>query len=214
MADKVFIAFIFIPGLATAFMVMPYLEVGKSRRYADRRVGLTVAMLFIAFMWMSNWMGSPEYRVQSSPDQEVSQELLPQEGHSALKSVPYEHLEPGTYRPGEEVEGNPFLTNALEEFQVAMEHRSCTLEGDGPWEECDVTQTGGGARYANSFTDTAMPDPEAWLEIDNYQHNMRRLRLFFEVPNPENPDRLLYDFTRTDYRHAFSNYEDEERVLD
>lgn len=214
LADKVFIAFIFIPGLATAFFVMPYFEVGKSRRYADRRVGLTVAMLFIAFMWISNWMGSPEYRVQSSPDQEVSQEVLPQEGHSTLKSVPFEDLEPGTYLPGEEVAGNPHLTEALEEFQVAMEHRSCSLEESGPWEECRVTQTEGGPRYANSFTDTAMPDPEAWLEIDNFQHNMRRLRLFFEVPNPENPDSLLYDYTRTDYRHALSNYEDEERVLD
>lgn len=214
LADKVFIAFIFIPGLATAFFLMPYFEVGKSRRYADRRVGLTVAMLFIAFMWISNWMGSPEYRVQSSPDQEVSQELLPQEGHSALKSVPYEDLEPGIYRPGDEVPGNPHLTTALEEFQVAMEHRSCSLEEGGPWEECDVTQTDGGARYANSFTDTAMPDPDAWLEIDDYQHNMRRLRLFFEVPNPQNPDALLYDYTRTDYRHVLSNYEDEERVLD
>lgn len=214
LADKVFIAFIFIPGLATAFFVMPYFEVGKSRRYADRRVGLTVAMLFIAFMWMSNWMGSPEYRVQSSPDQEVSQELLPQEGHSSLKSVPYEFLEPGTYRPGEEVAGNPYLTEALEEFHVAMGHRSCSLEESGPWEECEVTETSSGARYANSFTDTAMPDPEAWLEIDDYQHNMRRLRLFFEVPDPESPDSLLYDFTRTDFRHALSNYEDEERVLD
>lgn len=214
LADKVFIAFIFIPGLATAFFVMPYFEVGKSRRYADRRVGLTVAMLFIAFMWISNWMGSPEYRVQSSPDQEVSQEVLPQEGHSTLKSVPFEDLEPGTYLPGEEVAGNPHLTEALEEFRVAMGHRSCSLEESGPWEECRVTQAQGGPRYANSFTDTAMPDPEAWLEIDNFQHNMRRLRLFFEVPNPQNPDQLLYDFTRTDYRHALSNYEDEERVLD
>lgn len=214
LADKVFIAFIFIPGLATAFFVMPYFEVGKSRRFADRRVGLTVAMLFIAFMWVSNWMGSPEYRVQSSPDQEVSQEILPQEGHSTLKSVPFEDLEPGVYLPGEEVPGNPHLTEALEEFQVAMGHRSCSLEESGPWEECRVTQTQGDPRYANSFTDTAMPDPEAWLEIDNFQHNMRRLRLVFEVSNPQNPDQLLYDFTRTDYRHALSNYEDEERVLD
>jgi hypothetical protein len=56
---------------------MPYIEVGKSRRYADRRVGLTVSMLFIAFMLVSNWMGSPEFRVQSSPDREVSIQLLP-----------------------------------------------------------------------------------------------------------------------------------------
>ena len=44
--------------LALAFFVMPYIEIGKSRRYADRRLGLSVTMLFIAFMLVSNWMGS------------------------------------------------------------------------------------------------------------------------------------------------------------
>lgn len=210
LADKVFIAFIFIPGLATAFFVMPYLEMGKSRRYADRRVGLTVSMLFIAFMWMSNWMGSPEYRVQSSPDQEVSQELLPQEGPSVLKEVPYEELEPGTYRPGDEVPGNVHLTEALEEFGAAMQRHSCTLPGsDGSYEECNIEETEEGPRYGNSFADEAMPNPDAWITIENFQHNMRRLTLSFEVPDPQNPDQFLFQSERTAYRHELSNYEDE-----
>lgn len=210
LADKVFIAFIFIPGLATAFFVMPYLEMGKSRRYADRRVGLTVSMLFIAFMWMSNWMGSPEYRVQSSPNLEVAQELLPQEGPSVLKEVPFEELEPGTYRPGDEVPGNTHLTSALEEFEAAMRRHSCSLPaGAGPYEECEVQETAAGVRYGNSFTDEAMPNPDAWLTIDDYQHNMRRLSLNFEVPDPESPDQFLFQSERTAYRHELSNYEDE-----
>jgi hypothetical protein len=210
LADKVFIAFIFIPGLATAFFVMPYIEVGKSRRYADRRVGLTVAMVFIAFMWLSNWMGSPEYRVQSSPDQEVSQELLPQEGHSTLKEVPYEELEPGVYRPGDEVPGNRHLNAALHEFEEAMMRRSCALPGtDEPWPTCRVSGSGEEARYGNGFTDDAMPNPDAWLTIDDYQHNMRRLVLTFEVVDPNNPDSLLYEYSRTAYRHELSNYEEE-----
>ena len=210
LADKVFIAFIFIPGLATAFFLMPYLEVGKSRRYADRRVGLTVSMLFISFMWMSNWMGSPEYRVQSSPDQEVSQELLPQEGHSALKEVPFEDLEPGVYRPGDVVPENAHLTAALHEFEEAMMRRSCTLpETDAPWPDCRIEETPAGMRYGNGFTDDAMPNPEAWLTIDNKQHNLRLLILTFEVADPENPDSLLYDYSLTAYRHELSNYEEQ-----
>jgi hypothetical protein len=209
LADKVFIAFVFLPGLATAFFVMPYLEMGKSRRYAHRRVGLTVAMLFIAFMWMSNWMGSPEYRVQSSPDQEVSQELLPQEGHSVLKSVPYEDLVPGTYEPGQVLQDNPHLTEALEEYEAAMQRRSCTLPGtEGPWPPCQIEETEAGVNYANNFTENAMPNPETWLTIENFQHNMRRLTLHFEVPDPQNPDELLYDFERPAYRHELSNYEE------
>ena len=88
LADKVFIAFIFIPGLATAFFLMPYFEVGKSRRYADRRVGLTVAMLFIAFMWVSNWMGSPEYRVKvRAPDYKTAESELETAGQRAVEAI-------------------------------------------------------------------------------------------------------------------------------
>lgn len=214
LADKVFIAFIFIPGLATAFFLMPYFEVGKSRRYADRRVGISIAMLFIALMWISNWMGSPEYRVQSSPDQEVAQELLPQEGHSALKEVPYEYLEPGTYSPFDAEDApNPYLTAALQEFEHAMQQRSCSLNEDGPYEPCEVDERGDSVRYGNSFTDEAMPDPQAQLIIDDYQDNMRRLTLVFAAPDPQNPGRELYSYTRTGYRHEMSNYEEETRLF-
>lgn len=214
LADKVFIAFIFIPGLATAFFLMPYFEVGKSRRYADRRVGLSIAMLFIALMWISNWMGSPKYLVQSSPDQEVAQELLPQEGHSALKEVPYIYLEPGTYSPFDaERAPNPHLAAALREFEHAMQQRSCSLNSEGPFERCRVVERGDTVRYGNSFTSDAMPDPQAQLIIDDYQENLRRLTLVFSAPNPRNPESLLYSYTRTGYRHEMSNYEEERRIL-
>ncbi|NLF65594.1 MAG: cytochrome bc complex cytochrome b subunit [Chloroflexi bacterium] len=214
LADKVFIAFIFIPGLATAFFLMPYFEVGKSRRYADRRLGISVSMLFIALMWISNWMGSPEYLVQSSPDQEVAQELLPQEGHSALKEVPYDFLEPGTYTPFDAEDApNPYLAAALEEFERAMQQRSCSLSDDGPYEPCQVMDQGDTVRYGNRFTNDAMPDPEAQLIIDDYQDNMRRLTLVFSAPDPQNPGNELYAYTRTGYRHEMSNYEEETRLL-
>jgi hypothetical protein len=45
-------------------------------------------------------------------------------------------------------------------------------------------------RYGNSFTDDAMPDPQAQLIIDDYQQNVRRLTLVFSAPNPANPEEL------------------------
>lgn len=208
LASEVFIAFIFIPALATAFFLMPYFEVGKSRRYADRRVGLSVSMLFIAFMLVSNWMGSPEFRVDTSAEIEVAQELLPQEGHSHLLQVPYHDLVPGTYQPGEVVAGNPHLTHALELFEAAMYRHSCTLE-DGPWRQCRVRETEDGrVTYANHYTRTAMPDPYAELRIEQFQHNMVRLTLYFHVVDPGDPDNVLVDFSVSKYRHELSNYEE------
>lgn len=209
LADKVFIAFIFIPALATAFFVMPYIEVGKSRRYGDRRVGLSVGMLFIAFMLVSNWMGSPEYRVQTSPEQEVSQDILPQEGPSVLLAVPYEDLQDGEYLPGQEVE-SAHLTLALEEFEAAMNRRSCNLNGDRWKDDCDVRELEDGTvRYGNSFTSEAMPDASAVLIIEPEQENMKRLTMHFEVVDPNDPGNLIVDFDRVAYRHEDSGYEEE-----
>jgi len=209
LADKVIVAFIFMPALATAFFVMPYIEVGKSRRYADRRIGLSVTMLFIAFMLVSNWMGSPEYKVEGSPEQEVAQDLIPQEGHSALLAVPYEDLELGIYEPGQVVDGNPHLTEALAEFEAAMNRRSCNVNGDRWDDDCKVTQEGDDKRYSNNFANEAMPDPEAFLQIVEEQHDMKKLIMLFKVLDPDDPDNVLVDEERIAYRHADSGYEEE-----
>jgi ubiquinol-cytochrome c reductase cytochrome b subunit len=209
LADKVIVAFIFMPALATAFFVMPYIEVGKSRRYADRRIGLSVTMLFIAFMLVSNWMGSPEYKVEGSPEQEVAQDLIPQEGHSAMLAVPYEDLELGIYEPGQVIDGNPHLTEALAEFEAAMNRRSCNVNGDRWDDDCKVTQEGNDKKYSNNFASEAMPDPEAYLQILEEQHDMKKLIMLFKVLDPDDPDNVLVDEERIAYRHADSGYEEE-----
>ena len=204
----------FIPLLLVMFMVMPYVEVGKSRRYADRRVGLTVASLFFAFMLISNWMGSPEFRVQSSPELQVAGEVMPQEGASIMLGVPYEYMTPGTYLPGEEIEGNPWLTRALEAYAHALEDYSCTIDGNQmglEFEECDENNSGATTTYGNSFTNSAMPDPYAELRVTQRQDNMRKMVLYFRVEDPKNPGEFLIDSGETiyDYRHELSDYEAE-----
>jgi ubiquinol-cytochrome c reductase cytochrome b subunit len=212
LADKVIIAFVFIPALATAFFVMPYVEIGKSRRYADRRVGISVTMLFIAFMLVSNWMGSPEYRVESSADQEIFQELIPQEGHSVILEIPYEDLEVGEWSPGQEVEGNIHLTLGLEEFEATMNRYSCNLTGDRWKDDCRITEpeTPDGDRlYGNNFTDHAIPDAEAVLIVEMEQHNMKRLTLHVTAPHPESQGEVIVDQERVAFRHEDSAYEED-----
>ena len=191
----------FIPLLLIAFMVMPYFEVGKSRRYASRRVGLSVSMLFITFMLMSNWMGSPEYKVESSPDMEVVTKILPGEGVSPLLGVPPEYLWEGEYLPGEKVEGNPHLTYALAVFAEEMALHSCTLYPG--------TTIGGITLPACKEDDNKMPDPYATLAIESYQEGLTKLIIHIEALNPENPDENLYFLDWVGFRHEDANYEEE-----
>lgn len=191
----------FIPLLLVAFIVMPYFEVGKSRRYADRRVGLSVAMLFIAFMLVSNWMGSPEYAVESSPDIEVVTKILPEEGVSPLLGVPPEYLTVGEFLPGEVIEGNPHLTYALERYAEEMALHSCTNQGSA--------EIGGIALPACQADDNKMPDPAAKLIIEPYQEGLVKLILHIEAEDPDNPGEFLNFLDWEGYRHEDANYEEE-----
>ncbi|HUS94324.1 MAG TPA: cytochrome b N-terminal domain-containing protein [Patescibacteria group bacterium] len=207
LADKVLIAFIFMPALATAFFVMPYIEVGKSRRYADRRVGLSITMLFIAFMLVSNWMGSPEFAVESSADQELFQELVPQEGHSVLLAVPFEDLEEGFYVPGGDAP-NPALEEALQEFKSAMDRHSCNVNGNTWKDDCKPIKDSEGniERYANTFASEAMPDAKAALRIEAEQHDLKRIIMQVSSRDPVSGE-ILVDAERVAFRHADSGYE-------
>ena len=201
LADKTLVVG-FIPLLMASFIVMPYFEVGKSRRFADRRLGLSIAFLFMAVMFISNWMGSPEYRVEGSPEMEVIQEVLPGEGVSTMLAVPYEYLTPGTYSPGQEIPGNPYLTRALEEYQASLERHSCTVKDDPQWDECKAEGSG---RYTNSSRNAAMLDPISTLTIEEIQPNLSTLTLHFEATG--------VDLDWTSWRHADSNYEEECRFV-
>ncbi|MCA9978262.1 MAG: cytochrome bc complex cytochrome b subunit, partial [Anaerolineales bacterium] len=217
LADKTLVVG-FIPALLVAFIVMPYFEVGKSRRYVDRRVGLSVAFLFMAFMLVSNWMGTPEYAVASSPDREVSIEFLPEQGPSLMKAVPYDEMLVGKFLPGQEISGNPHMTEALAELKEAVLANSCTMGAprivtipEDEWRECRVvTLDDGSKRYDLAFKEDVMPDPYVELIIEEIQPGLKSLQLVFNVTEPGNPDVLRID--TQDWKtfiHADSNYEEE-----
>ncbi len=191
----------FIPALLVAFIVMPYFEIGKSRRYADRRVGLSISMLFIAFMMVSNWMGTPRFRVQSSPDMEVATKLLPQEGVSPILGIPPDYLWEGEYLPGQVVEGNPHLTYGLEVFAQQMVRHSCT--------NYPGTTIGGSVLDDCEENDHRMPDPYATMTITQVQNGLMRIDINISALDPENPDNYLYSLNWPSFRHVDSNYEEE-----
>lgn len=215
LADKAFVAFGLIPGLLVAFTVMPYFEVGKSRRYIDRRLGLTVSMAFIVIMLYSNWMGSPEYLVASSPEQEVFQDILPQEGHSELKAVPFDELRAGTYLPGQPLGQDQYhLMEALVELEESIFTHSCHLNGGNPLElpECTAYEDeDGSTKYRTYYTRDAMPDPEFRLVVKPVvdQTNMMQLIITAQVEDPSNPGEFLIDNQIVAYRHTDSNYEED-----
>jgi len=168
-------------------------------------------MLFIAVMLVSNWMGTPEFRVASSPDREVSIEVLPEEGASPMMAVPYDQMRTGAYLPGQEVSGSPKFTAALKGYEEAMVKHSCTLTGNSDYQPCKVTQTEGQKVYTVGINDKeAMPDPYTEMRVQEVQDGLLELRLYYEVADPDNPGEYLFLSDEwVKFKHRESNYEEE-----
>jgi len=100
LGDK-FIWGLVFPGVVVGVLaVMPYLDVGPSRRYAHRRVMLSLAMLTITFMTILSYMGLPEFAVSTSAETEILHELTFEPAHSHVgvaRTIPFDQLVAGAY---------------------------------------------------------------------------------------------------------------------
>ncbi len=112
LGDKVFWGLV-APGIIfNVLFVIGWIEVGPSRRYADRRVGFSAACIVVILLAITSFMGTPNYAVTSSADQEVVAELLPQTHPGPLRQSDWSELTPGVYNSGDWV--NDSLTPTLQ----------------------------------------------------------------------------------------------------
>jgi ubiquinol-cytochrome c reductase cytochrome b subunit len=97
LGDKVIWGVIVPTVLIGLLLVLPYFEVGPSRRYGDRRVGLSLAALSVAAIAVLSFMGTPWYGVSTSAEQEAVATLLPQTHPGPLREAEWEALQLGSF---------------------------------------------------------------------------------------------------------------------
>jgi quinol-cytochrome oxidoreductase complex cytochrome b subunit len=100
LGDKFFWGILFPTVLVGALATMPYVDVTSSRRYAHRRISLSIAMLLISFVTILSYMGLPEFAVATSREIEILHELTFEPAHAKIgpaRAVPFEQLVPGAY---------------------------------------------------------------------------------------------------------------------
>jgi len=102
--------------------------VTPSRRYAHRRVSLTIAMLLVSFTTILSYMGLPEFAVSTSAETEIIHELTFEPAHShvgVMRTIPYDQLVPGLYTTAQigvpEEELNAFLAEFNEQVAASGE---------------------------------------------------------------------------------------------
>jgi quinol-cytochrome oxidoreductase complex cytochrome b subunit len=109
--------------LAPLLLVFPYLEVGPSRRYGDRRIGLSIGALSVLAVSILTFMGTPWYGVDTSPEQEAIATLLPQTHPGPVRLANWEELEFGTFEASAyEIAPTPILQELLHTFDEELDH--------------------------------------------------------------------------------------------
>jgi len=100
LGDKFFWGIAF-PTIALGGLAMlPYLDVTVSRRYAHRRVTLSIALLLISFTTVLSYMGLAKFAVKTSAETEIVHHLTFEPAHSHVgvgRTIPFDQMIPGAY---------------------------------------------------------------------------------------------------------------------
>jgi len=124
LGDKFFWGILFPTVVIIVFCAMPYLDVTPSRRYAHRRVMLTLAMLTISIMTILSYMGLPEFAVSTAAETEILHHLTFEPAHSHVgiaRTIPYDQLVPGAYTTAQFEGDDP---------QAAVDHFNEEIKGE------------------------------------------------------------------------------------
>ncbi len=177
LGDKVIWGLI-VPGvLIGGLLILPYVEVGPSRRYGSRRIGLTAGAGITLLFAILSYMGTPWYAVQTSPEQEVVAELVPETHPGPLRLADWDELQLGTYEAASyTLAPTGTLHSLLEEFDHGLERI--------PQEE--------------------RLDHEGIMVIEDWQTGLKKvtLRVLWTNAGDGSPG----EFSRTVYIHEDSNY--------
>jgi quinol-cytochrome oxidoreductase complex cytochrome b subunit len=132
LGDKFFWGIAFPTIVVGLLAVLPYLDVTVSRRYAHRRVSLSIAMALVSFMTILSYMGLPEFAVSTSAETEILHELTFEPAHSHVgvaRTIPYDQLAPGAYTTMQFEGDDP--TAAVAEFNEEINaERSVYVQDD------------------------------------------------------------------------------------
>ncbi|MEK7324693.1 MAG: cytochrome b N-terminal domain-containing protein, partial [Chloroflexota bacterium] len=179
LGDKVFWGLI-APGIIFGVLfVLGYIEVGPSRRYADRRIGLSVCMVSLVALSVMTFMGTPWYAVSSSPDQEVVAALVPQTHPGPLRETPFEEFVAGEYTVKPDDQADPQApTEGLKSLLTLYKHE---LE----------------------LATSRLKDVEGIMIVEDWQTGMKKITLRI---NWTNEDGTAGTFSQDVYLHKDSNY--------
>jgi quinol-cytochrome oxidoreductase complex cytochrome b subunit len=164
LGDPTWMGVVLPSALAALLFLLPYLDANPSRRAADRRLAIYLAMLLSASLVVLTWMGTPQYGVPLAPAEAVAQRVLPEEGAGLVSGLSWEVLQPGDWDT---------RTAAL---STAPPELGAALAQIGRWIDEEHAQ-------ASAAGGEGLPQGYAKLAIEQWQPATRKvtLRVFWQA---------------------------------
>ncbi|MBL8133081.1 MAG: cytochrome bc complex cytochrome b subunit [Anaerolineae bacterium] len=132
LGDKVIWGIVFPTVVIVFLMLYPYLDVAKSRRWAHRRVSLTIAFAMASGFTVLSYMGLSEFGVVNSADIEILHEITKEPAHNHLgiiRPIPFDELTPGMYITRQFLAEEGSEAAAVAAFNQEIGNGSLPLEG-------------------------------------------------------------------------------------
>ena len=116
-----FIYGVILPGIVLGLLFfVPYIDRNPSRRPQDRKLAIGIGIVTIIAWAVLTYMGTPEYKAQAPPAEEIALEFVPWDREGRIHEIPWDELEPGTYDTDTFMAGAMAYPKHLEEFMIEL----------------------------------------------------------------------------------------------
>ncbi|MCP4543502.1 MAG: cytochrome bc complex cytochrome b subunit [Chloroflexi bacterium] len=150
-----FVYGVIIPGIFfTILFALPYIDRNPARRWQDRKLALGLGAAVIVALTVLTWMGTPAYRLETPPAEEIALEFVPTDRHGEINELGWDNLVDGVYEIsiGETAPTEPVASIDLDQFITKLAS-AMTHESD------------------------RLPDGTATLTIATWQQDLKRIDL-------------------------------------
>ncbi len=166
---------VLVPAILIALLfLVPFLDRNPSRLWRRRPVALALAAGGLIGLGILSYMGTPSYGITLPPAVAITQALAPEEGAGPLHRVPFDALPVGVYIAGQTDDAD--LPSAFQDVFRAYVQRVDAAKADG-----------------------RLQDAQAFLIVQEWQHDLKRVTLRISWTDGARGERQTYE--RVVYLH-------------
>jgi hypothetical protein len=154
--------------LIALLLAAPYLDRSPHRRLRRRPLALAFTVMGVAGLLILSTIGTPRFGITLPPATAIAQALAPEEGIGPLHRVPFDDLPAGVY-----VAGKTDPTGLPANLRAVFAEYS--------------------RRVADAGAAGQLPDAEAFLIVQDWQQNLKRVTLRIGWADAQAGGRLTYE---------------------